>query len=138
MSAKELESLIKNTLKGYVMDYNEINPEDKIDFNLTFTLHKFDVKEVDGYDEDDEKFAEAKRLDGKDIYYLRVSKTLVDKIEKRVIFTAYRIASSMNKDIAHRAMLFQCVKQLMIGGLEYSEAIYRMNVIKEEEQKEEV
>jgi len=123
MIAKELESLIKNTLKGYAMDYNRVNPKNKIDFNLTFTLHRFDVKELKGYDKKDEKFDRARKMDGESLHYLRLSKTLVDTKEKRVIFTA------------HRGMLMECVKQMMIGGLEYSEAIYRMKVA-EDAQKE--
>jgi len=127
MSVKELESLIKNTLKVYVTDYNNINPENKVDFNLSFTTHRFDTKEVPGYDPEGEQFQEAKRLHGKELYYLRLSKTLVDKVEKRVIFTAYREVGKLDGEIAHRAMLLQCIRQMLIGGLEYSEAIYRMH-----------
>lgn len=139
MSAKELESLIKNTLKSYVLDYNKINPEDKLDFNLSFTTHKFDVSEIDGYDLEDPKFSNVAHLDGETLYYLRIAKVLLDKSEKRVIFTAYRPAKSMKKDVAHKSMLLESVRQLMIGGLEYSEAIYQMNEkrIEEEEESEE-
>ena len=141
MSVKELESLIKNTLKSYAMDYNEINPDDKIDFNLTFTTHKFSVEDVPGYDENNSKFSDAKKMDGNNLHYLRLSKTLMDSKEKRVIFTAYRPEGALKKEVAHRSMLLECVRQMMIGGLEYSEAIYRIDKAEskqEELQKEEV
>ena len=135
MIAKELESLLKNTLKQYAMDYNRINPKNKVDFNVTFTTHKFDPKDIEGYDPKDEKFAEAKKLDGELLYYLRLSKTLMDTKEKRVIFTTYRPEKKFKKASAERMMMLDCIRQLMIGGLEYSEAIYRMNRA-EEGQKE--
>jgi len=136
MIAKELESLLKNTLKSYEDDYNNINPGTEVAFNVTFTLHKFVAKEnIDGYDPADEKFAEVKRLDGKDLYYFRISKTILADNEKRVIFTAYRPAKSFKKTEAQRSMYMEAIKNLMIGGLEYSEAIYRMNR-QEEAQKE--
>ena len=118
-----------------LMDYNRVNPKNKVDFNLTFTLHKFDAKELEGYDKKDERFDKAREMDGENLYYLRLSKTLVDSVEKRVIFTAYRPQKAFKKDVAHRGMLMECVKQMMIGGLEYSEAIYRMKVA-EDAQKE--
>ncbi len=137
MIAKELESLIKNTLKGYAMDYNKINPDDKVDFNLTFTTHKFSTKDIDGYDKEDPKFDGATKMNGKVLYYLRLSKTLVDKKEKRVIFTAYRPEDALKKDIAKRGMLMECVKQMMVAGIEYSEAIYRMNEQDKQPEEEE-
>ena len=135
MQAKELESLLKNTLKQYAVDYNNINPKNKVDFNVTFTVHKFNANDIPDYDPKDEKFAKAKAMDGKNLYYLRLSKTLMDTKEKRVIFTTYRPEKGFKKADAQRLMLMECLKQLMIGGLEYSEAIYRMNRA-EEAQKE--
>jgi hypothetical protein len=136
MIAKELESLLKNTLKSYEDDYNRINPKTEVAFNVTFTLHKFNAKEnIEDYDPDDEKFAEVKRLDGKDLYYFRISKTILADSEKRVIFTSYRPAKSLKKGEAQRSMYMEAIKNLLIGGLEYSEAIYRMNR-SEEGQKE--
>jgi hypothetical protein len=136
MTVRELEGLLKNCLKSYEDDYNRINPNTKVAFNVTFTLHKFIAKEsLKDYDPADEKFAQAKALDGKDLYYFRISKTIIADDEKRVIFTAYRPAEAFKKDAAHRAMYLEAIRSLMIGGLEYSEAIYRMNR-KEEGQKE--
>lgn len=135
MQVKELESLLKNTLKDYGRDYNKINPKDKIEFNLTFTIHVFKAKDIKDYDPKDERFAQAKKLDGQSLYYLRISKTLMTTVEKRVIFTTFRPEKAFKKDVAHRMMLMEAIKQLMIGGLEYSEAIYRMNR-QEEAQKE--
>ncbi len=135
MQAKELESLLKNTLKAYATDYNNINPKNTVDFNVTFTTHKFEASDIPDYDPKDEKFEQARKLNKQVLYYLRLSKTLVDTKEKRVIFTSYRPAKTFKKTEAERAMLMECIKQLMIGGLEYSEAIYRMQR-NEEAQKE--
>ena len=100
MTEKELESFLKNTLKGYVDDYNKINPKNRVDFNVSFTLHKFNAKEVEGYDPKDEKFRQVKELDGQDLYYLRIARILVDKSEKRVIYTAYRPAAKFKREVA--------------------------------------
>jgi hypothetical protein len=136
MIVKELESLLKNTLKSYKDDYNQINPEEKVDFSVTFTLHKFNAKEnIEGYDPKDVKYKQVKELDGQDLYYFRISKTLLKSEEKRVIFTTYRPAKTFKKEAAQRAMYLEAIRNLMIGGLEYSEAIYRMNRA-EEGQKE--
>ena len=136
MSVKELEALLKNTLKSYEDDYNRINAElPKIAFNVTFTRHKFVAADVPDYDASDKKFDHATELDGQELYYFRISKTILDDNEKRVIFTTYRPSKSMKPAVAERAMYLEAIRNLMIGGLEYSEAIYRLNKV-EEGQKE--
>ncbi len=135
MTTHDLEGLIKNTLKMYAVDYNNINKNNKIDFNLTFTTHKFIAKDLQGYDPDNPKFAGTKQIDGQKLHYFRLSKILVDDNEKRVIFTSYRPVKQFKREVAKRAMLTECIRQMMIGGIEYSEAIYRMNMQKEKEQK---
>ena len=138
MTEKELESFLKNTLKGYVDDYNRVNHKDRIDFNVSFTLHKFKATDVEGYDKKDEKFAKVKELDGQNLYYLRLARILVDKSEKRVIYTTYRPADKYKKQVAMRMMYLELLKQLVLGGLEYSEALYKMQEKEKEDQKEPV
>ena len=132
MISKEIEALIKNTLVQYKRDFNAIQEyEDtgvEIDFNITFTKHLMKEDSVPGYDPEDKKFAEVKALIGEDLFYMRISKnvTVEDKPEeKRVIYTGYRpLRDFKKKDEAKRSLLLECLKSLMLGGLEYSELVY--------------
>jgi hypothetical protein len=145
MIVRELEGLIKNTLSQYKTDYNTIEDskeiEDKgrkIDFNVTFSRHVMDTSEIPGYDPNDPRFAAAKKYDGKPLMYLRVVKTIlgVNELanEKRVIYTGYRPSEEFNdKESIKRSLLMECLKNLMLAGIEYSEAMYIMNVKSQED-----
>ena len=141
MQSRELESLLKNVLSDYKEEHNafvaDVNekgegPERKmIDFALTFTNHKFEfpmeeqLKMVD----DQEKLTQMKALVGKEVHYMRVVKNILlgmkDGVDKRIIFTAYRWRKDFKQVVdLKKSMLMECIKIMMIGGLEYSEAIY--------------
>jgi hypothetical protein len=140
MITREIEALIKNTLSQYAQDYNTINHEDeegnptgekKIDFNITFSNHVMDPNQIEGYDPNDPKFATVKAYQGKTLSYMRIVKVLFDDEgtqEKRVIYTGYRpVDDFKDKESLKRSLMMEALKSLMIGGLEYSEAIHRIN-----------
>jgi hypothetical protein len=133
MIAKEIEALIKNTLSSYRSDYNSMNPENQVDFSLTLTDHL--IEEFEGMAE------VAKQYIGQEMYYLRLAKIYMPNkrfSEKRVIFVAYRPkAEFKNKESANKSMLMECLKSMVIGGLEYSEALKQLDDKKNQEEKEE-
>lgn len=149
MISKEIEALIKNTLSQYAQDFNTLNHEDedgnltgdkKIDFNVTFSRHVMDPDQIEGYDPEDPKFEAVTKYSGRALIYLRIVKIFLlgdDTDEKRVIYTGYRpVDEFKDKESMKKSLLMEALKNLLIGGLEYSEAIYRMNEQKEQEEHE--
>ena len=135
LNAKMLERMIKDILAKYVEDYNGFNPDENIDMNLTITYHKANPAEM--AKSVDADFDVAKHPDEElNFCYLRISKTLLTSKEKRVIYANYRLQKEFKDDkLMHLSLLEEGLSHLVIGGIEYSEALYLMSMQKEKEKE---
>ena len=50
-----------------------------------------------------------------------------EPVEKVLVFNNYRPEAELKKKEALSSLMRGCVSQLLIGGIEYSEAMYLMN-----------
>ncbi len=132
MIYKELEAIIKGTLSRYREDYNRINPNEKVDFSITLTRHSYDPikdKNLKGDAKD-----KALKTGAMDVYYLRLWKGFEGNGTEVVIFAAYRPVDDFKKKAdAYKSLFRECIDNLIIGGIEYAEALRMMNDKKQQE-----
>jgi len=138
MMVKELEGLLKNTLKNYIMilEGNGTIKEREVDYSVTMTKHNFSAKDIKEYDADDPKFDKAREMDGKPVLYLRIAKIIKEE-DKHVLYAGYRLIGSAKPEAIKRILLMDAVRNLMYAGLQYNDMIYQ-NYLAEQEIKGEI
>ena len=120
MNEKVLEGFLKTALSLYRERYQERNPDKEIDFAIDFFDTTVNPKET----------AEKQGLDGSKVpdktipvTYMRIVKT-VKEDEPRVIFASYQPSKGQKKPWVKTQLLRECLKHFVIGGVEYSEALF--------------
>ena len=120
MNEKVLEGFLKSALSIYRERYQERNEEEEIDFSIDFfdtTVNPKKTVEEQGLD--------SANVPDKDIpvTYMRIVKMKKDD-EPRVIFASYQPNKGKKKPWVKTQLLRECLKHFIIGGVEYSEALF--------------
>jgi hypothetical protein len=153
MESRQLEGLIKSSLASYRDDYNLINKDrdenPSIDFSFKITKHWFDPSKTKrkDYKGEDDGWKKYKAMKPQHNYYLRMVRFEVEVKDgkesvipgsEKLIFMAYRPELDFKKktEQIRRSLLKECMVNLIIGGVEYAEAIYQMEHEAKQKQKE--
>ena len=111
---------MKTSLSLYRDTYQKRNPGTEIDFAVDFMdtiVNPKATAEKQGLD--------VSKVPDQDIpvTYMRITK-MVKEDEPRVIFASYQPNKGKKKPWVKAQLLRECLKHFIIGGVEYSEALY--------------
>ena len=123
MNHFQLDGLLKGVLSAYREDFNKINPDDPIDFDLDFDATQIDAEQIDQSARED--FIEAFGTDPLGVYTYRIIRRSSSAWE--AIFSAWRpMKDYPKKSAARHDLLKEAITHLMVGGIEYAHAIALM------------
>lgn len=124
MTDKQLQSMLLNILSNYRDDYNRINTQMEIDFDMTISKMTFDPAAMN--QKGKKEYVKLYGDQPRELYYLRLYKELKGQ-KGRVIFAGYRpVEDFKSKSEARLSLLKEAISHLVIGGIEYAEMLSMM------------